>query len=256
MGQDNIDPGAKINAGNLAKDVTFMMSMPRMAFTDNMYCLQNATYKLGLWGQRHGGAFWEQGIENLLEEAIAKGYKYGLAIDYDTFYSCYNIVDLYNLMEKNPHIDVLVPLQTRRGNEYPMCGTFEDPRGDRVRITRGNFVDGIADLDTGHFGLTMIRLAALKKLSSPWFISVPSERNDWRQGHKDADVHFWIKCKKDGLTVKLAEVWIGHMELMCAFPGPSGDDNFKTHYLTMNQVLSGELPKWTAPKSASPKTGL
>ena len=224
------------------------MSMPRLAFTDNMYSLQNATYELGIYGQRHGGAFWEQGVENLLEDAIKNEYKYALAIDYDTFYTAYHIVDLYYLMEKNPDIDVLVPLQTRRGHDYPMCGTFEDENGDMVKITKGHFEKGIAPLDTGHFGLTMIRLDSLKKLSSPWFISVPSENGDWHRGHKDADVNFWIKCKKEGLKVALAEVWIGHLELMCAWPGPK-ESNFKSHYTCMNNVLGGEIPEWTVPAS-------
>jgi len=248
MGQDNIDPGAQIKVGTINKDIAFIMSMPRLAFTDNMYCLQNATYKLNLWGQRHGGAFWEQGVENLLEDSIAKGYKYGLAIDYDTYYTAYHIIDLYLLMEKNPDVDVLVPLQTRRGNDYPMCGTFEDPQGDMVKITKGNFVNGLADLDTGHFGLTLIRLDSLKKLSSPWFISKPSPQNDWHRGHKDADVNFWIKCKDAGLKVKLAEVWIGHLELMCGWPGQQ-QEGFKTHYMNMNELLEGGIPSWATPKS-------
>ena len=249
MSNEEINFGGFIPCGNLRKEVTFIMSMPRIAFTDNMYCLQNATYKLGLYGQRHSGPFWEQGVENLLEDAIKKNFKYGLAIDYDTFYTAHHIIDLYNLIEANSDVDIVVPLQTRRGHDYPMCATFEDDNGDRVRITKGNFVNGLAEIDTGHFGLTLIRLDALKKLPSPWFISKPSPKGDWHGGHKDADVNFWIKCKKHGLNVKLAEVFIGHLELMCGWPGPRSE-SFKTQHQTMNEVLDGKLPSWTVPKSA------
>ena len=92
----------KLKVGRLREEVTFIMSMPRLAFTDNLFSLQNATYDLGLYGNRHGGAFWEQGMENLLEDAIEKGYKYALAIDYDTFYTAYHIIDLYAFFASFP----------------------------------------------------------------------------------------------------------------------------------------------------------
>ena len=238
----------KIEAGNLAKDVTFIMSMPRLAFTDNMYSLQDATYNLGIYGQRHGGAFWEQGIENLLEDAIEKKYKYALAIDYDTFYTSWHIIDLYNLMEENPDIGVLFPLQSRRGHPYPMAAYFMDDAGDMVKVAKGAFVNGVTPCDTGHFGLTMIRLEELKKLEKPWFESKTNADGNWRRKHKDADVNFWIKCKPAGIKVALAEVWIGHLELMCGWSGPE-NNQFKTIHMSMNEVLDGKAPAWSTPKS-------
>ena len=237
-----------IQAGNLNKDVTFIMSMPRLAFTDNMYSLQDATYSLQIYGQRHGGAFWEQGMENLLEDAIEKKYKYALAIDYDTFYTSWHIIDLYNLMEANPDIGCLFPLQARRGNKYPMAAYFMDKFGHMVKVAKGGFVNGIIPCDTGHFGLTMIRLDELKKLKKPWFECKPNAEGSWREKHKDADVYFWIKCKDVGIKVALAEVWIGHLELMCSWCGPESK-RFETQRMSMNQALEGNMPAWATPKS-------
>lgn len=189
-------------------------------------------------------------MENLLEKAIEKGYKYGLAIDYDTFYTMYHILDLYSLMEIHPEVGILVPLQARRGNKYPMSGMFNDPEGDMVTVSKGGFVDGVKDVDTAHFGLTMIRLSETEKLEKPWFESKTSDAGDWHRGHKDADVHFWIKCKKAGIKVALAEVWIGHLQLMCAWSG-AVEKNFATHYVDINEVLEGGLPSWAIPKSFS-----
>jgi hypothetical protein len=250
--EQNQEP--KYKFGRLVEEVTFIMSMPRLAFSDNMFSLQNATYNLGLYGKRHSGAFWEQGIENLLEDAIEAGYKYALAIDYDTFYNSYHIIDLYNLMEENPDVGVLFPLQPRRGNYYPMAGYFMDDFGHMVKVAKGGFVNGIKPCDTGHFGLTMIRLSELSKLKKPWFISITNSEGNWRIKHKDADVHFWIKCKNVGIKAALAEVWIGHLQLMCSWSGPESK-RFETHYQALNDVLDGEIPEWALPKSNKLKKG-
>jgi predicted SAM-dependent methyltransferase len=233
---------------DIAKDVFYIMSTARLGFTDNLFSLIGSVSKLGIDGQRFTGVFWEQGMENLLENAIEKGFKYALAIDYDTFYTAYHVMDIYNLMESNPNVGLLIPLQPRRGNTYPMSGKFEDPNGDLVCVSKGPFTDGIQDVDTGHFGLTMLRLSELSKFGKPWFESKTNEKGDWHRGHKDADVNFWIKCKNAGIVAKLAEVWIGHMELKCSFCGPV-EENFKTYSLDINEVLEGALPSWTIPKS-------
>lgn len=237
-----------IDIDRIAEEVTFIMSMPRLAFTDNMYCLINACTNLRLCGKRHSGVFWEQGIENLLEDATHEGYKYALAIDYDTYFTNYHIVDLYDIMQRNPEVDILVSLQPRRGHKYPMSGTFQDDTGFHVKITSGGFVNGIADCDTAQFGLTLIKLEALKKLTKPWFNSVTNKEGTWRREHKDADIYFWIQCKRAGVNVKLAEVFVGHLELMCSWCGPA-ENGFTTHYEGINQLLSGGWPEWTTPKS-------
>lgn len=237
-----------IEIDNISEEVTFVMSMPRLAFTDNMFCLINACAELHIRGKRHSGVFWEQGVENLLEDAIHDGYKYVLAIDYDTYYSLYHVVDMYETMQEHPEIDILVPLQVKRGERYPMAGMFQDDQGHMVKVFAGGFVDHISELNTGHFGLTLIKLSALEKIPKPWFISIPNADNRWRREHKDADVNFWIKAEKAGLNVKLAEVWIGHMELMCSWVGPD-TGGYRTHYEGINQVLAGGWPDWTSPRS-------
>ena len=236
----------------IQKDVMFFMSLPRLSFTDNMFSAINAVKGLGLYGERFSGAFWEQGMENKLETAIGKGYKYGMAIDYDTFYTMYHVLDLYNIIERHPEVGILAPLQPRRGNKYPMSGIFRDPEGHNVIVSKGGFEDGIKPVDTAHFGLTFIRLSELSKLKKPWFQSITNEKGDWHRGHKDADVNFWIKCKKAGIIARLAEVWIGHLQLMCSFSG-SVEDNFVTFHDEINNVLEGGLPSWALPKSLKEK---
>jgi hypothetical protein len=233
----------------LKEDVFYLLSLPRLAFTDNMFSVTNAVSRLDLAGRYSTSAFWYQGLEGLLEKALEKGYKYALTIDFDTWFTEYHIIDLYVLMEKNPDLLALIPLQPRRGHTYPMAGMFTNDSGDEINLTKGDFVDGIYETNTGHFGLTLIRLSELKKLSKPWLQSQPSaEGPTWGDGKKDADIFFWIKCKNEGLKIALAEVYIGHLQLLCSFTGTK-EKKFKTQYVPMQAIFEGHLPDWVEPKS-------
>ncbi len=234
--------------GDISKDVKFLMSLPRLGFTDNLFCLMNSVGKLGIDGHRNTCAFWHQGLEAMLERTVEQKNKYALAIDYDTYYTQYHIVDLYEWMESHPEIDALFPLQPGRANEHPMAVNWTNDEYRHVNYTRGGFTDGIVSCDSGHFGLTMLRVESIAKLSKPWFKSLLSPQNDWNEGKKDADIAFWIKFKKEGFKSYLADLYIGHFELMCSFSRPQ-EDNFKTLYVPSNDVVCGQLPTWAVPKS-------
>jgi hypothetical protein len=233
----------------IARDVFYLESLPRVTFTDNMYSLTSAVYNLGLKGRYSTSAYYHQGVQNILEAAVEKEYKYGLTIDYDTWFNEYHVIDLYEIMERHPELLALFPLQPRRGHRYPMAGTFLDPDGNEIKIIKGPFKDGIIEADTGHFGLTLIRLELLKKLKKPWFHSKPDDDGTWGQGKKDADVYFWVKCKKEGFKIACAEVYIGHIQLLCSF-SKSYEDKFRTHYVPMQAIFERKMPAWIEPKSA------
>jgi hypothetical protein len=237
----------------IARDVFYLESLPRVAFTDNMYSITNTVYQLGLKGRYSTSAFYHQGIEGLLENALSKGYKYGLTIDYDTWFTEHHIIDLYELMERHTEYMVIFPLQPRRGHMYPMAGTYADPEGDEIKIVKGEWKDGICRADAGHFGLTMIRLDMLKKLSKPWFISQPSPNPEvdgsWGERKKDADIYFWIKCKKEGFKVACAESYIGHLQLLCSFTRTK-EEKFRTQYVPIQAIHESHMPGWVEPKSS------
>ncbi len=237
----------------IARDVFYLESLPRLAFTDNMYSIMNTVFQLGLKGRYSTSAHYYQGIESLLENALSKGYKYGLTIDYDTWFTEHHVIDLYEIMEAHPDLLATFPLQPRRGHVYPMAGTFVDPDGDEIKIIKGDFVDGICEADTGHFGLTIIRLDLLKKLKKPWFRSQPAANPEadgsWGDKKKDADVYFWIKCKKEGFKVACAEVYIGHLQLLCSFTGTK-EKNFKTQYVPIQAIHESHMPGWVQPNSS------
>ena len=235
----------------LKDDVFYLLSLPRLAFTDNMFSVTNSVACLDLNGRYSTSAFWYQGIESLLEAAMDKGYKYALTIDFDTWFTEHHIIDLYMIMERHPELMALIPLQPRRGHPYPMAGKFTDDSGDEINLTKGEFKDGIYETDTGHFGLTLFRMSELKKLSKPWLRSQPDMNGPtWGDGKKDADIYFWIKAKREGLKIALAEVYIGHIQLLCSFTGTK-EKKFKTTYVPMQAIFDGKMPSWIEPKCFS-----
>ncbi|KKL72575.1 hypothetical protein LCGC14_2083580, partial [marine sediment metagenome] len=109
------------------------------------------------------------------------------------------------------------------------------------------FEQDLMPAQTGHFGLTLIRTSALKRLKKPWFHSIPDENGSWGTGRQDADIFFWNNFKKSGCTMMLApKVKIGHLQLMCTFPGALEDDLRPVHY-HMKDVLKGKLPEGCVP---------
>lgn len=77
----------------------------------------------------------------------------------------------------------------------------------------------IMKIRTAHFGLTLIRTACLAKLEKPWFQSEPSPSGEWGEGRIDADVNFWLKWKKAGLDLHMAnDVVIGHCQCLVTWP--------------------------------------
>ena len=238
-------------AMRIGPKVCYVMSMPRLSFTDNMLSLLGAAANLRIEGVTYSGAFWEQGMERIIEGVAAKDVKYILCMDYDTYYTEYHIIDLFNLMETNPDIDILAPIQVRRGSDYIMAFNYQegtDPYDEKVRVFDGPFINGLGKIDSAHFGLTLIRTSSLKKLTKPWFCSKVSKNNDWNKGKKDADVMFWINCKENNLKVRLAELWIGHIQLVCSFASDK-KEGYRTVNLPINVIGKSFMPKWARPKS-------
>jgi hypothetical protein len=184
----------------------------------------------------------------MLEHTLEMKVKYALAIDYDTFYTQYHILDLYELMEANPDIDAIFPLQPGRASENPMAVNWVDASYQKVNYAKGDFKDYIEPCDSGHFGLTILRMDSVAKMSKPWFECIPDPNKSWNEGAKDADVAFWIKMKKEGLRSALAELYIGHLEETCSFCRPP-EDKFKTLHISATDAAQGHMPEWAIPRS-------
>jgi predicted SAM-dependent methyltransferase len=65
----------------------------------------------------------------------------------------------------------------------------------------------------GHFGLTLIKVDALKKMPKPWLWEQPNADGEWTEGKEDADIYFWRKFREAGNGIYLAnEIRIGHID--------------------------------------------
>jgi len=89
----------------------------------------------------------------------------------------------------------------------------------QAEVTREEMDGETIPLASAHFGLTMLRAAALQDLPKPWFAHVPDEHGGYGDGRTDADVAFWRRWQEGGRTLHLANrIAIGHLELMITWP--------------------------------------
>ena len=104
-------------------------------------------------------------------------------------------------------------MQVKRGDDIPLinraeCLSMEDHFSD------------IIDVRSSHFGLTLIRSAALAKMARPWMHHQPDPNGKWEDGRVDADVGFWHKMKDAGWRVCVSpRVSVGHQQLMVSWVG-------------------------------------
>lgn len=198
--------------------ISAVMSMPRLAFTDNYFAVIEGLGKLGVKVQKTTGAFWGQcltrGIERALEEDQPD---FILTIDYDTLFNRGHVEDLVAFAQ-HLHLDAVCPIQMSRSTGFPMFVPKDSPEG-RVEMDRTKFDQTLMPLDTGHFGLTLLRASAFQDLPKPWFSAKPDPDGSWHKGRVDDDIYFWHNWKRAGRELHMANrVVIGHLELMAIWP--------------------------------------
>jgi hypothetical protein len=240
---------------NLSDKVAGVMSLPRVGFTDPGFAIGFAMRATGIIVSRYQGAFWEQGIDKMIR--IHRDRKYILTIDYDTYFTEYHVVDLFNIMEAHPEVGVLFPMQTKRNGGVPMFQAKQFLTGKKTESGAEEMASPIAEwykdyikADTGHFGLTLIRTEILEKLKKPWFEGKTNEDGEWEDGKVDPDMCFWYACEAAGIMVAVAPtVFVIHLEMLGSIPGRP-EDAFKTFYLSADDVTNNVWPPWAKPKSA------
>lgn len=198
--------------------INAVMSMPRLAFTENYFAVIEGLGKLGVKVHKTTGAFWGQcmtrGIERALEEDKPD---YILTIDYDTLFNRGHVEDLLAFMQ-HFSLDAVCPIQMSRSTGFPMFVPKDAPEG-RVYLEMDKLIEPLTELDTGHFGLTLLRASRFQDLPRPWFDSRPDPEGSWHKGRVDDDIYFWHNWKRSGRTLHMANrVCVGHLELMAIWP--------------------------------------
>jgi len=229
--------------------ISAVMSMPRLAFTENFFSAFRALAPLGIQLSKGTGAYWGQCLTRMMEKHLDDGTDFILTIDYDTWFTKEHVHRLAQLMVENPEVSAIVPLQTQREGDFPLLG-LKDESGHPINNIDNELIEKnqLIKLATGHFGLTMFRVADFKKLKKPWFLPIPDQNGSWHEGRVDEDIYFWRNLEDSGLTACLApHLNIGHLELMVTYPGTIVDE-WKPIHMHVNDVEDNGPPAHCIPQ--------
>lgn len=197
--------------------VVALGSVPRLGWQAHFGTLWRALnteeYAIPFW--KFGGAFWEQGVTAGLEKALEQNVEWAIVADYDTICVPEDVKELLTLAAMYEEADAIVPWQVRRGGGGRFLFTIADAAGNaRARATADEFETDLTPITTGHFGLTLIKTAVLKRMERPWLMSQPNpETGRWDNKRIDADIWFWKQLHKAGGKVFIANnIRVGHIE--------------------------------------------
>ena len=217
----------KVRIGNVEHDVNVeaAFSVPRLTFSDNMFCVSQALLPLGMRPTKFTGAFWDQCLDRVLLDMIDRT-DWILTVDYDSVFEAEAVTRLMTAALVSGY-DAVAPLQTKRDDGVPMF--TPEGHGHKiglVELPNTWFEAVIQPVETAHFGLTLIRSSALKKTTAPWFLGTPKADGHWGdaadgEDHRiDPDIHFWRVFRAAGNKLGIApQVAIGHAELKITWPG-------------------------------------
>jgi len=156
-------------------------------------------------------------------EQFIDSAEYLLCIDYDTFFTREDVETLF-AMAMTFQCDAITGLQTKREDGRPML-TLKDtldspPEEGHTSVPAAWFSEPVQEVDTAHFGCTVISTAALKRAKKPWFWSKPDAGGSWHDGRIDPDIYFWRNWRESGNRVYVSpRVVLGHGEYVVTWPG-------------------------------------
>ena len=208
-----------VRVGNTEAEikVAAVMSVPRLGFTDNFFCVASALTPHGISPTKVTGAYWGQSLQMAIESAI-DGADWILTIDYDTVFNAKTVEALMTLALYSG-ADAIAPLQVKREANAVMFAPHGKKPEETTEVQDDWFGKPVQWVETAHFGLTFIRASALLKTPRPWFVETANDKGTFTGGHMDADIHFWKQFHKAGYKLGLAtHVSVGHAELMVTWP--------------------------------------
>jgi len=223
------------------KGVHAIMSLPRVSWTETFSLILETCCALEIPFTKSTGVFWDQGLQRMMSDLVAGGKtKYILTFDYDSIFEVRDVVRLYQIMESNPDIDVLCPLQIGRDRDEVMMSVLDRDGKPRRHISSDEmFVDAI-DIGHGHFGMTLIRTDALRAVPKPWLWGQPNADGDWTENRTDPDIYFWRKLREHGRRVcATPKVRLGHLQLVVTWM----TDDLQTRHQYVNRYMEEGRPR-------------
>jgi hypothetical protein len=246
------EAGMIVKVGGTDVDVRIecIMSGPRFGPISNLYGWAQALMPLGIRPTLGQGALWGQVIQRCLE-GFVDSTEYILTTDYDSFWDRKTVEELV-AMAMAFQCDALAPLQVKREDGRPMFtlkGTLDNPPSGPTDLPMSWFAEPVQEVDSAHFGCTLISTKALKRTPKPWFQDQPNEKGEYGDGRTDADIWFWKQFRKAGNRVYVSpRVSIGHGEWVSVWPGK---DLSKPVFQYVGDYTANGKPKtaWSVPQS-------
>ena len=241
-----------VRVGDTQVDVRVeaIMSMPRLTFTSNTFGWAQALTPLGIRPTIGTGCFWDQVNTRCMEMMIDKA-EYLLLTDYDSFYSKEDVEHLFALA-LTFQCDALAPIQTKREDGRPMLtlkGTLDSPpESGATEVPREWFAEPVQEVDTAHFGCTIISTAALRRCKKPWFWSRPDPHGSWNDGRLDPDIYYWKNWRESGNRVFVTpRVTIGHGEYLITWPGKDFSRPVYQYTTEFTSTMKRPETAWSVP---------
>lgn len=222
-------------------DVLCVMSMPRLAWSDNMQCVADACFKLSMPMVRTTGVFWGQCLQRMIDEACGQQrWKYILTVDYDTVFMPHDVVALRHILERNG-LHALASLQMARDRD-DLLTQLDDGNGQPLRSMEATrLLEEHWPCLTSHFGLTLFDIEAIRKVPRPLFLGVPNADGAWGDGRVDDDIYFWHKARAAGMRCSITpQVRVGHLQVMCTWP----DSELQPVHQYVRDYCSRGRPQW------------
>ena len=216
----------KVGGTDVDVRIECILSGPRFGPISCIFAWAQALMPLGIRPTLGQGALWGSVLQRCMTQFM-DSTEYILTTDYDSFWDRKTVEELVALAMAF-QCDALAPLQVKREDGRPMFtlpGTLENPpEGGKTELDMSWFAEPVQEVDSAHFGCTLISTKALKRTPKPWFQDQPNDRGEYGEGgspgHTDADIHFWKQFRKAGNRVYVTpRVSIGHGEWVSVWPG-------------------------------------
>ena len=215
--------------------VAVAMSTNRLGFLDSADCVWSIANKINAPVFRGMGIDWGHGLSRAITDALAwtddAGNKadYILTVDHDSYARPSELEALVRAFSLNPEVDVIVPMQSKRGTEDELLYSAMKPH---------NLLHDVTPITTGHFGFTLFRREVFEKIPKPWFMNRPDPAGDWGPESIYGDIHFWLLANEANLGIYLAtKVHIGHGEEVISWPRVESDGTVRKFYQPVNKWL-------------------
>ncbi len=153
-----------------------------------------------------GGVFYGQCMQRMFSDVLSKNCDFILTVDFDSIFTVQHVQRLIGYAVNRENIDAITAVQPKRGS-----GTILATRGREEEL----IWDGANPIQvkSAHFGLTVIRVDALRRVEKPYFFGKPDSDGDWLTDKIDDDVWFWKQWEKAGNSLYIDPgSRLGHLE--------------------------------------------